>query len=126
MAAQIKPRNAPETKEHEWLWRRADTVALVRRVWPAISPECDLIVFLDGDGSDVPRFIPALVEPIMSGTHDFVIGSRTRGKRELGSMNPQQIFAGYLAGFLIRAYFTVFGIPICRRSALFGAIRLQN
>ena len=68
----------------------------------AISPECDLIVFLDGDGSDVPRFIPALVEPIMSGTHDFVIGSRTRGKRESGSMSPQQVFAGHLAGFLIR------------------------
>ena len=73
----------------------------------AISPECDLIVFLDGDGSDVPRFIPALVEPIMSGTHDFVIGSRTRGKREPGSMNSQQVFAGHLAGFLIRIRYGV-------------------
>jgi glycosyltransferase involved in cell wall biosynthesis len=73
----------------------------------AISPECDLIVFLDGDGSDVPLFIPALVEPIMSGTHDFVIGSRTRGKREAGSMNTQQVFAGYLAGFLIRILYGV-------------------
>ena len=73
----------------------------------AISPECDLIVFLDGDGSDVPRFIPALVEPIMSGTHDFVIGSRTRGKREPGSMNSQQVFAGHLAGFLIRILYGV-------------------
>jgi glycosyltransferase involved in cell wall biosynthesis len=67
----------------------------------AVANECDLIVFLDGDGSDVPQFIPALVQPIINGTHDFVIGSRTRGKRELGSMNAQQIFAGYLAGFLI-------------------------
>jgi len=73
----------------------------------AISPECELIVFLDGDGSDVPRFIPALVEPIMSGTHDFVIGSRTRGKREPGSMNSQQVFAGHLAGFLIRILYGV-------------------
>jgi len=73
----------------------------------AISPECDLIVFLDGDGSDVPRFIPGLVEPIMSGTQDFVIGSRTRGKREPGSMNPQQVFAGHLAGFLIRILYGV-------------------
>ena len=73
----------------------------------AISPECDLIVFLDGDGSDVPRFIPALVGPIVSGTHDFVIGSRTRGKREPGSMNPQQVFAGHLAGFLIRILYGV-------------------
>jgi len=73
----------------------------------SVSGECDLIVFLDGDGSDVPEFIPALVEPIINGTHDFVIGSRTRGNRETGSMNAQQVFAGYLAGFLIRALYGV-------------------
>ncbi len=73
----------------------------------AVSGECDLIVFLDGDGSDVPEFMPALAEPIINGTHDFVIGSRTRGKREPGSMNAQQVFAGYLAGFLIHALYGV-------------------
>ena len=72
-----------------------------------VSDECDVLVFLDGDGSDVPRFIPALVGPIISGAHDFVIGSRTRGKREPGSMNAQQIFAGHLAGLLIRALYGV-------------------
>jgi glycosyltransferase involved in cell wall biosynthesis len=85
----------------------------------AISGECDLIVFLDGDGSDVPRFIPALVEPFIKGTHDFVIGSRTRGKREPGSMNAQQIFAGHLAGLLIRA---LYGVPYTDMSP-FRAIR---
>ena len=73
----------------------------------AVSDECDVLVFLDGDGSDVPRFIPALVGPIINGAHDFVIGSRTRGKREPGSMNAQQIFAGHLAGLLIRALYGV-------------------
>ena len=73
----------------------------------AVSGECEVIVFLDGDGSDVPQFMPALVEPIIDGTHDFVIGSRTRGKREPGSMNAQQVFAGSLAGFLIRALYGV-------------------
>ena len=73
----------------------------------AVSDECDVLVFLDGDGSDVPRFIPALVEPIVNGTHHFVIGSRTRGKREPGSMNAQQIFAGHLAGLLIRGLYGV-------------------
>jgi glycosyltransferase involved in cell wall biosynthesis len=73
----------------------------------AVSDKCDLLVFLDGDGSDVPEFMPELVGPIINGTHDFVIGSRTRGKRERGSMNAQQIFAGYLAGFLIRALYGV-------------------
>ena len=29
----------------------------------AVSAECDVVVFLDGDGSDVPAFIPRLAEP---------------------------------------------------------------
>ena len=73
----------------------------------AVSPECDVIVFLDGDGSDCPEFMRALVSPIKANTHDFVIGSRTRGRRAPGSMNAQQIFAGYLAGFLIRMLYGV-------------------
>ena len=84
----------------------------------AVSQECDLIVFLDGDGSDVPGFIPTLVEPIISGTHDFVIGSRSRGKREPGSMNAQQIFAGHLAGFLIRTLYGVRYTDMCAFRAI--------
>lgn len=67
----------------------------------AVSAECDVIVFLDGDGSDVPALMGNLVEPVRNGTFDFVIGSRVRGKREPGSMNFQQIYAGDLAGVLV-------------------------
>jgi glycosyltransferase involved in cell wall biosynthesis len=74
----------------------------------ALSPDCDLVVFLDGDGSDCPEFMPELVEPIQRGDQDFVIGSRTRGKREPGSMNFQQIFAGRVAGWLLRL---LYGVP---------------
>ncbi|PYL63538.1 MAG: hypothetical protein DMF25_10305 [Verrucomicrobia bacterium] len=42
-----------------------------------------------------------LVDPIATGKYDFVIGSRTRGQRERGSMNAQQIFAGRFAGWLL-------------------------
>ena len=73
----------------------------------ALSPDCDIVVFLDGDGSDVPAFINQLVEPVARGTHDFVIGSRTRGQREPGSMNLQQIFAGRLAGLILRLLYGV-------------------
>ncbi len=73
----------------------------------AISPQCDIVLFLDGDGSDCPEFIPQLVEPIARGTHDFVIGSRTRGQREPGSMNLQQIFAGRFAGWLLSILYAV-------------------
>jgi len=73
----------------------------------ALSTECDIVVFLDGDGSDVPAFMNQLVEPVACGTHDFVIGSRTRGQREPGSMNVQQIFAGRFAGLILRLLYGV-------------------
>ena len=89
----------------------------------AISPECDIIVFLDGDGSDIPGLIPQLIEPIVRGTHDFVIGSRTRGQREPGSMNFQQILSGRIAGWIMQLLYGVRYTDMCpfraiRRDAL--------
>lgn len=89
----------------------------------ALSLECDLVVFLDGDGSDCPEFMPKLVEPIQRGEQDFVIGSRTRGKREAGSMNFQQVFAGRVAGWLLGLLYGVRYTDMCpfraiRRDAL--------
>jgi len=89
----------------------------------AVRPECDLIVFLDGDGSDRPEFMKQLVDPLTAGTHDFVIGSRTRGRREPGSMNFQQIFSGRLAGWLMSILYGVRYTDMCpfraiRRNAL--------
>jgi len=68
----------------------------------ALSPKCEIVVFLDGDGSDVPALMNQLVDPIARGTRDFVIGSRTRGQREPGSMNLQQILSGRIAGLLLQ------------------------
>ena len=73
----------------------------------AVRPDCSVILFLDGDGSDCPEFVPALLAPIAAGTHDFVIGSRLRGRREAGSMTPQQLAAGRLAGLLCRLVYGV-------------------
>jgi glycosyltransferase involved in cell wall biosynthesis len=67
----------------------------------------DIVVFMDGDGSDVPGEMWQLLEPIVAGGCDFVIGSRMRGQREPGSMLISQIFAGWLAGFLLRMLYRV-------------------
>jgi glycosyltransferase involved in cell wall biosynthesis len=89
----------------------------------ALQPECDIVVFLDGDGSDCPELMNQLVDPIAAGTHDFVIGSRTRGQREPGSMNFQQIVAGRIAGWILRLLYGVRYTDMCpfraiRRDAL--------
>lgn len=73
----------------------------------SISPECQIVVFLDGDGSDCPEMMDRLVRPIIEGKCDFVIGSRTRGNREAGSMNFHQVLAGYSIGFLLRILYGV-------------------
>jgi glycosyltransferase involved in cell wall biosynthesis len=79
----------------------------------AVSPGCEIIVFLDGDGSDCPGFMSQLVDPIATGEFDFVIGSRTRGQREPGSMNFQQIFAGRFAGWLMSILYGVRYTDMC-------------
>jgi glycosyltransferase involved in cell wall biosynthesis len=83
--------------------------------------QCGVIVFLDGDGSDRPELVPLLLAPILAGTQDFVIGSRTRGEREPGSMNALQIAAGYCAGALTRLLYGVGFTDMCA----FRAIRRE-
>jgi glycosyltransferase involved in cell wall biosynthesis len=89
----------------------------------ALGPDCEILVFLDGDGSDCPELMDVLIEPIAEGKYDFVIGSRTRGEREAGSMNFQQIFAGKVAGILVNKLYGVRYTDMCpfravRREAL--------
>lgn len=89
----------------------------------AVGADCEIVVFLDGDGSDCPELMERLVQPITAGTFDFVIGSRTRGEREKGSMNFQQVFAGRIAGLLLRLLYGVRYTDMCpfraiRREAL--------
>jgi glycosyltransferase involved in cell wall biosynthesis len=89
----------------------------------ALSPECQIVVFLDGDGSDCPELMEQLVQPIADGERDFVIGSRTRGKREPGSMSFHQVFAGRVAGVLLRTLYGIRYTDMCpfraiRRDAL--------
>ena len=68
----------------------------------AVRSDSDIVCFMDGDGSDIPAFISSIVQPIARDEADFVIGSRLLGKREPGSMTPQQIVAGWTAGILLK------------------------
>jgi len=73
----------------------------------SVSHKCEIVVFLDGDGSDCPEMMDRLVTPIVEGKSEFVIGSRTRGNREAGSMNFHQVVAGYTIGFVLRVLYGV-------------------
>jgi glycosyltransferase involved in cell wall biosynthesis len=87
------------------------------------AADADVIVFLDGDGSDCPELIPRLIAPILADRYDFVIGSRTRGIREHRSMSAHQVFAGYLIGAALRVLYGMRYSDMCpfraiRRDAL--------
>jgi len=79
----------------------------------ALRPESEIVVFLDGDGSDCPEFMNQLVNPIVAEKYDFVIGSRTGGRREQGSMNLQQIVSGRIAGWLMSILYGVRYTDMC-------------
>jgi glycosyltransferase involved in cell wall biosynthesis len=68
----------------------------------AAMPPVDIVVFIDGDASDDPAEMADLVRPIATGGADFVLGSRTLGEREAGSLSPQQVFGNWLACTLVR------------------------
>lgn len=71
----------------------------------AQMPRPDLLVFLDGDHSDFPAEMPALLAPLLAQTADLVIGSRVLGRRERGALLPQQRFGNWLAAWLLRYRF---------------------
>lgn len=65
----------------------------------------DIIVFLDGDYSDYPEQLSAIIQPILQKDIDFVIGARVDRLREEGSMTFPQIFGNWLATRLMRLFF---------------------
>jgi glycosyltransferase involved in cell wall biosynthesis len=67
----------------------------------ALGP-VDIVVFLDGDRSDHAEDMADLVDPILHGHADLVLGSRVLGERQAGSLTPQQVFGNWLATRLIR------------------------
>ena len=84
----------------------------------AARPDSSVLVFLDGDGADRGDLMHRLVQPIIDGTHDFVIASRTRGEREPGAMNWHQVLAGRLAGHGMRALYGVRYTDMCAYRAI--------
>jgi glycosyltransferase involved in cell wall biosynthesis len=69
--------------------------------------DAEVIVLLDGDAADDPDDLPRVLEPLLEGEADLVVGSRTLGSRAQGSMTWQQIFGNHLAAFLMRSLYGV-------------------
>ncbi len=66
--------------------------------------DADVIVLLDGDAADDPGDLPKLLEPLLGGVADLVVGSRVV---EPGSMTWPQIIGNHLTAWLIRNIYRV-------------------
>jgi len=96
----------------------------------AASNSPDILVFLDGDSSDVPGEMDGLVGPIAADRADFVLGSRLLGRAELGSLTPQQRFGNALACTLMkwfwRARYTDLGPFRAIRRTLLDSLGMRD
>ena len=68
----------------------------------ALSPQVRVIAFLDADLADDPAHLPVIIDPILAGESDLVIGCRPAELREPGAMTFPQAFGNRLATTLIR------------------------
>jgi glycosyltransferase involved in cell wall biosynthesis len=82
----------------------------------------EVVVFVDGDYSDRAAEMIDLVEPILEGRVDFVVGSRVRGRREPGALAPHARWGNWLATRMLHALYG------CRFTDLgpFRAIRYET
>src|SRR5579872_3805958 len=62
----------------------------------ARSLGAEIVVFMDGDGSDDPADLPMMLAPVSEGRADFVIGSRVSGRAEKGAIPPQARLGNWL------------------------------
>jgi len=88
-------------------------------------PASRVITFMDGDGADRGDLIGEIARPVLDGTHDLVLASRTRGEREPGSMLWNQVFAGRIVGFGIGVLYGVRYSDMCAFRAI-GRCALQR
>ncbi len=72
------------------------------RALASLPAGIEAVIFMDGDGSDVPGEAERLLAPIAEGRADVVLGSRTMGRAEDGALNTHQRAGNALAVFLMR------------------------
>jgi glycosyltransferase involved in cell wall biosynthesis len=85
----------------------------------ALDPSIEIVVFMDADGSDDPAFLPFLLEPILRGQADFVIGSRDGANRRSAALPAHQLWGNRLSTAFLRL---LYRIP-CTDLGPFRAIR---
>ncbi len=64
-----------------------------------------VLLFMDGDGSDVGEQADRLLAPILNDEAELVLGSRVRGRRERGSLSPHQVAGNRVVSTILNRRF---------------------
>ncbi len=70
----------------------------------SLSPDTEIVVFMDGDYSDYPEQLPKLLQPILDGNVEFVLGTRTQNTESLAALTSLQRWGNRLAVALMRCF----------------------
>jgi len=62
----------------------------------------DIVIFMDGDGSDDPADLPMMLDPIREGRADLVIGSRVSQRSERRAITLQARLGNWMTSRLLR------------------------
>jgi glycosyltransferase involved in cell wall biosynthesis len=80
---------------------------------------CDVVAYLDADGSDEPADLRLILEPILAGRADLVVGARR--PVDLGALTPQQRVGNAVAALWLRRRYGLAATDL----GPFRAIRLE-
>lgn len=71
----------------------------------ACSLGAEIVIFMDGDGSDDPADLSMMLAPVIERRADLVIGSRVSKRSEAGAIPPQARLGNWLVSRLIRVFY---------------------
>lgn len=73
----------------------------------AVAQGAEIIVFMDGDGSDNPADLPQILAPLLAGRAEMAIGSRVGKHAERGAVPPQARLGNWLVSRLLNLMYRV-------------------
>src|SRR5437868_7043556 len=81
--------------------------ACLKGLSTATSQGAEIVIFMDGDGSDDPADLLMMLAPVSEGRADFVIGSRVSTRSEQGAIPPQARLGNWLVSRMIQLLYGV-------------------
>jgi dolichol-phosphate mannosyltransferase len=77
----------------------------MRTGFASISSDVSYVVMLDGDNTYRPSEMPRMLEPLLAGFCDVVVGSRLGGRMHEGSFTMRNRIANWFYTFLVRFFY---------------------